>query len=34
MDDWYAHNYEKSGYLWGEVTAIIIWGKESKSDLI
>ena len=26
--DWYAHEYVKSGYLWGEVSAIIIWGNK------
>jgi hypothetical protein len=25
--DWLAHDYVKSGYLYGEVTAIVLWGK-------
>lgn len=25
-DDYRSHMYEKSGYLWGEIAAIVVWG--------
>lgn len=28
LTDWLMHEYVKSGYLYGEVTAIVLWGKD------
>ncbi len=28
LTDWQIHEFVKSGYLYGEVTAIVLWGKD------